>query len=103
MNSISIGLKKHVDRGSLRFFCARPTLHGLETHLAEMYDAVSTFHPKVVVIDPITDLSTIGSPREVHAMLTRLIDFLKGRGITALLTGLNHEDRRIRGPWEYRH
>ena len=30
--------------------------------------------------------------REVHAMLTRLIDFLKGNGITAVLTGLNHED-----------
>lgn len=90
MKSINIDLKKSVDGNLLRFQCARPTLFGLETHLAAMYNAVMEFSPKVVVIDPVTDLATIGSKREVHGMLTRLIDFLKSRGITAVLTGLNH-------------
>jgi circadian clock protein KaiC len=95
MNSIQLDLKKHVDRGLLRFHCDRPTLHGLETHLASMYNAVTEFDPKVVVIDPVTDLAAIGTKREVHAMLTRLIDFLKGRGLTAVMTGLNHDGEAV--------
>lgn len=90
MKSIDIDLQKAVDRGLLRFHCARPTLFGLETHLAVMYNAIREFNPRVVVVDPVSDLATIGSRREVHAMLTRLIDFLKGRGTTTVLTGLNH-------------
>ncbi len=90
MTSIGIDLTKPLTAGTLRFHCARPTLFGLETHLAAMYKAILEFGPTVVVVDPVTDLASIGSKREVHAMLTRLIDFLKGRGITTVLTGLNH-------------
>lgn len=95
MGSIRIDLKRWVDSGKLRFHCARPTLCGLEMHLAAMYSAVKAFNPRVAVIDPITDLSAIGTRREVHTMLTRLIDFLKGEGITVVLTGLHHENEGV--------
>ena len=92
MNSINFDLKKWVDRGLLRFYCSRPAVRGLELHMAAIHAAVMEFDPKVVVIDPITDLSSTGAGRDVHTMLTRLMDFLKGHGLTTLLTGLGLEN-----------
>jgi len=72
----------------LRFHPARPHLYGLETHLALMYKQITQFDPQVVVIDPVTNVTEIGSAMEAKAMLTRLVDFLKARGVTALFTSL---------------
>ncbi len=44
----------------------------------------------IVVLDPIGSLIQAGTVRDAHFMLIRLIDFLKVRGITALLTNLTH-------------
>lgn len=88
MQSIGLDLKHWVSRGLLRFHPARPHLYGLETHLALMHKQVAQFDPQVVVVDPVTNLTEIGSAMEAKAMLTRLVDFLKGQGITALFTSL---------------
>jgi circadian clock protein KaiC len=88
MRSIGIDLQPMVDRGLLRFHAARPTLFGLEMHLATMHREVERFEPSVVVIDPITNFTTIGSDFEVRAMLMRLVDYLKSRGTTAIFTSL---------------
>jgi circadian clock protein KaiC len=45
----------------------------------------------VVVIDPVTSLLSSGTSNEVKGMLTRLIDFLKCRQITAFMTTLTSE------------
>jgi circadian clock protein KaiC len=45
----------------------------------------------VVVIDPVSDLLRIGTGADVSAMLTRQIDFLKAKGVTALFTSLNSD------------
>jgi circadian clock protein KaiC len=42
----------------------------------------------VVVVDPITNLISVGDQGSVKAMLTRLIDFLKIKSITAMFTNL---------------
>lgn len=88
MRSIGIDLAPWVERGLLRFHAARPSLCGLETHLAVILAAVVEFQPRVMVIDPLSDFLVVGSSGEVKAMLTRLIDFLKMNGITALFTTL---------------
>jgi circadian clock protein KaiC len=88
MQSIGLDLSRWVSRGLLRFHPARPYLYGLETHLALMHKQVTQFDPQVVVIDPVTNLTETGSEMEAKAMLTRLVDFLKARGITALFTSL---------------
>ena len=88
MQSIGLDLDRWVSRGLLRFHPARPHLYGLETHLALMHKQIIQFAPRVVVIDPVTNLTEIGSAMEAKAMLTRLVDFLKARGITALFTSL---------------
>ena len=53
-----------------------------------LHRLVKEFKPDAVVIDPITNLITVGNIAEVRSMLTRLIDFLKVNGITALFTAL---------------
>ena len=91
MASVGMDLAQWVDRGLLKFKCVRPSLLGLEAHLSSMQDLVAEFDPSVVVIDPISDLLTAGASRDVSAMLTRQVDFLKVRGVTALFTSLDQD------------
>ncbi len=88
MASAGIDLKTWIDKGLLKFHAARPNRHGLETHLLEMHHTVETFDPDVVVVDPITNLMAVGTNTDVRSMLTRLIDFLKTRGVTAMFASL---------------
>jgi circadian clock protein KaiC len=88
MRSIGIDLEKYVRKGLLKFHNARPSTWGLEVHLALIHKAISEFSPSVVVIDPITNFLAVGDRTETKAMLTRLIDFLKSREITAMFTSL---------------
>jgi circadian clock protein KaiC len=90
MRSIGLRLEPWVKRGSLRFHSARPTLYGLEMHLATMYKEIDTFQPSVVVLDPMSSLLVAGSESETKAMVTRLIDFLKSQQISSLFTSLTH-------------
>jgi circadian clock protein KaiC len=54
-----------------------------------MHKQIIQFDPRVVVIDPVTNLTEVGNVMEARGMLTRLVDFLKTRGITALFTSLS--------------
>jgi circadian clock protein KaiC len=88
MRSVGIDLRRHVDSGLLRLEAYRPTLHGLEMHLAQMHHLVEQFRPHAVVVDPISNLGRAGHLLDASAMLLRLIDFLKSRQITALFVNL---------------
>ena len=88
MRSVGIDLQKWVDKKLLRFSARRPSLFGLETHLASMYRDVTEFEPVAVVIDPMSALLGAGVTGDVHSMVLRLVDFLKARGVTALFTNL---------------
>ncbi|OJV15048.1 MAG: KaiC 1 [Dyadobacter sp. 50-39] len=94
MQSINIDLQSHIDAGLLQFSAARPTLNGLEMHLLNIVKLVEKFNPSVVVLDPISNLITVGSNSEVKSVLTRLIDFLQGLGITVMFTALTLNDNR---------
>jgi len=88
MRSIDINLQKHVDAGLLELHAARPTLQGLEQHLVVIHKQIRRFKPRAVVLDPITNLISIGSVGEVKGMLVRLIDFLMEEQITVMFTAL---------------
>lgn len=88
MNSVGIGLKPFIDKKLLLIRSERPTFTGLEMHLVEIMKLVNTFNPQVVVMDPVTNLTAVGLAPDVKALLTRLIDFLKIRQVTTLLTSL---------------
>ncbi|MFN0172706.1 MAG: circadian clock protein KaiC [Bryobacteraceae bacterium] len=88
MRSIGIDLEPPVNKGLLEFHAARPTYGGIEQHLALTLKSISGFQPDIVVVDPVTNLIAVGTPNEVRSMLTRLVDFLKTRQITAIFTSL---------------
>ena len=88
MRSIGIELAPWEQKGLLHFHNVRQSAYVLEMHLVMMHKLIKEFKPGVVVIDPISNLLTIGNPPEVKSVLTRLIDFMKMDGITALFTSL---------------
>lgn len=88
MRSIGIDLGPWVKKGLLEFHSLRPQLYGLEMHLATMHKLIRDFNPEGVVVDPVTNLTSIGDTDEIKAMLVRVIDFLKSRGITSVYTSL---------------
>src|SRR5579863_9447375 len=88
MQSIGIDLEKWTKKGLLFHDAWRPTQFGIEMHLLRIHRLIERLKPKCVVIDPITNLITGSSEKEVYSMLVRLIDFLKGAGITAVFVSL---------------
>ncbi len=90
MRSIGIDLEQWVQRGLLRFSAHRPSLFGLEMHLARMHREVVEFAPQAVIVDPISSLMSTGGEGQVQGMLLRLIDHLKADAVTALFTSLTH-------------
>jgi circadian clock protein KaiC len=88
MHSIGLRLEPLVKRGLLRFHSARPSLCGLEMHLATMFREIAAFQPDVVIVDPITSLMDLGTAFEGKGMVTRLIDYLKAGQVTTLFTSL---------------
>jgi circadian clock protein KaiC len=95
MHSIGLRLEPLVKSGLLRFHSARPSLYGLEMHLATMFKEIATFHPQVVIMDPVTSLMDSGSASECRGMVTRLVDYLKARQITTLFTSLTQGGREL--------
>ncbi len=88
MASIGFDLGRHVRKGLLRLHSVRPTVYGLESHLVSLHKAVTEFRPAALIMDPITNLTAVGNEAEIKGMLTRVIDFLKNQGVTAIFTSL---------------
>ncbi len=88
--SVGLDLQAHVEAGRLSFEAARPSLYGLEMHLARMHRNIDRYRPEVVVVDPISALR--GPNSEVHSTLLRMVDLLKNRGITTVFTSLRNDD-----------
>lgn len=88
MRSIGVDLEKHVNGGLLHMRAARPTMYGLEMHLVAIHKLIKEFKPTTVILDPITNLITVGSVAEVKSILIRLIDFLQAEQITVMFTAL---------------
>jgi circadian clock protein KaiC len=86
--SIGIDLDPWVRKGLLQFHAARPTYGGIEQVLLLTHKHITSFQPSVVVVDPVTNLLMVSTQNEVRSMLTRLVDFLKTRKITAIFTSL---------------
>jgi circadian clock protein KaiC len=99
MRSIGIDLERWTKKGLLEFVAARASMRSLEEHLLVLQRTADAFNPSLVVVDAITDFSTMGSGLAVKWMTTRMVDFFKSRGITALfnslVTGADIEDSGV--------
>ncbi len=88
MRSIGADLQACIDEGLLHIAATRASMFGLEMHLVSIHRLIDKLAPRLVIVDPISNLIDVGDALQVQAMLNRLIDFLKAQGITAVLTSL---------------
>ena len=88
MRSIGINLEPWIQQGLLKIQSERVTKQGMESHLLKSHQMVDSFHPEVLVIDPVSDFTSIGTSDDVKSMLIRMIDSYKALGITTLFTHL---------------
>ena len=88
MKSVGIDLAQWSDKGLLFHEAWRPTQFGIEMHLLRIHKLIQEVKPQVVVLDPITNLISSSTEKEVHSMLLRLIDSMKSSGITAAFVSL---------------
>ncbi len=85
---IGLHLQRYVDSGLLQFHSARPTVQGLELHLVRMHKLIAEFKPRMVILDPVSNLQSAGTLDDSTNMLIRLIDFLRKHGITGFFVSL---------------
>jgi circadian clock protein KaiC len=88
MRSAGIDLQPCIDQDLLRYQASRPSVGGLEMHLALMLKAVRDFRPAAVVVDPFSALVASGARYQAHSMALRFTDYLKSHAITALYLSL---------------
>lgn len=88
MRSIGLNLEPWIKKGLLHFHASRPTQYGLEMHLVRLHKLTEQLKPKLVIVDPITNLMLGGTERDIQSMLVRLMDFLKAARVTTLFTSL---------------
>jgi circadian clock protein KaiC len=98
MASVGLNLGRWIKQRKLRVHSSRPTQNGLESHLTQLYEEVEQHHPDVVVIDPITDFTALGTSVDVKSMLMRIVDYLKTNEITAVFTSLLHDNGIVDDP-----
>ena len=95
MRSVGIDLAPFVEKKLLLIRSERPTNTGLEMHLVEMAKMINSFNPQVVILDPITNLISVGLSADVQSIMTRVIDFMKTRQISAIFTSLTYSGGNI--------
>src|SRR5271157_5661895 len=88
MRSVGLDLERWLKKRLLHFHAMRPTSTGLEGHLAHVHKLIKQLRPRVVVIDPITNLVSAAGTYDVKSMLMRLVDFLKVEQMTSMFTNL---------------
>jgi len=95
MRSLGLDLEKWRAKGLLKIDATRSSLYGIEMHLLQMNKEIDAFSPRLVVLDPISSLTSIGNARDVKSMMVRLFDSLKMRQITGFVTYLTASARMV--------
>jgi circadian clock protein KaiC len=90
MSVIGLDLAEMRRRKLLEFMALRSTSHGYEAHLALVHKKVESFEPSAIILDPIGTFLAAGAEEEALVMLVRLIDMLRSRGVTIMVSNLTH-------------
>jgi circadian clock protein KaiC len=93
MQSLGMDLGTGLGNGLLAIRAFRPSFRGIEEHLVSIMRATEIVKPACVVLDPITNFVNVGGVEEVRSMLTRILDALKRKGITLVMTALTKGGR----------
>jgi circadian clock protein KaiC len=97
MRSVGIDLDQWARKGLFFHEAWRPTQFGMEMHLLRIHKLIDTLKPSCVIVNPVSNLVSGSSDKEVHSMLLRLIDLLKSRGITSALVSLTSGGDNLEG------
>ena len=92
MHSVNIDLAPWLERKKICFHALRPSFYGLETHLSNLEEVIFEQKPDIVIIDPISSLLSMGNKSQVYSILIRLLDTLKEKGATVMMTTLKSHD-----------
>jgi circadian clock protein KaiC len=95
MGVVGLDLGEWRRRQLLDFMALRATAHGFEAHLALVHKRVESFAPSAIILDPIGTFLAAGAQDEAWVMLVRLIDMLKERGMTIMLSSLTHASQAL--------
>jgi circadian clock protein KaiC len=95
MKSVGIDLGQWAEEGLFFHEAWRPTQFGIEMHLLRIHKLIEKVKPQVVIVDPITNLVSGSSDKEVYSMLMRLVDFLKMSGITGVFISLTGAEGQL--------
>lgn len=98
MKSIGLSLEPLIKAGLLHFYYSRPTLQNLELHFISIKNKIKELKPKVIILDPITNLMSEGPNSGVRLMLTRFVDYLKAEQLTVMFTAAITERLIERNP-----
>jgi circadian clock protein KaiC len=88
MTSVGLDLGQWSRKGLLFHEAWRPTQYSTEMHLLQIHKLVENVKPRCVIVDPITNLTSGSSDKEVYSVLLRLVDLLKSLEITAVFVSL---------------
>lgn len=88
LRSVGIDIDPYLREGRLQMEPIRPSSFGLEEHLVRVHEIVEACHPDTVIMDPITSFSGIGNRQNIKSLLLRVIDFIKSKGITVVMSSL---------------
>jgi len=88
IKSIGISFDEHIKNKQCIIQATRSSAMGLEEHLIRLIDLVHEHKPHVLIIDPITSLTDMGSADEVKNTLVRFLTVVKEMNITIIFTEL---------------
>lgn len=88
LRSVGLDLDAYSDAGLLRLVSYRIGRVGPEEHMRRLMLLLEEHRPRIVAIDPISSLTGVVSSDVAGHFAERLVDFLKGQGVTTLLTSL---------------
>ena len=91
MNSLGMNLERWSKAEQLKCIPIRTNQCGLEEHLVKMIKVITEFKPNAIIVDPVSNFVTVGNAKDVKMMLSRLVDLLKEKQITALFISLLQE------------
>ncbi len=86
LRSGGINLRPYLKKEKLHLLGSMPEATGSEEHLIRLMDIVEEIKPQHVVVDAISACERMGGKQTSFDYLMRLLNFLKERGITTLLT-----------------
>ncbi len=84
--SVGLNLEQFTTSGNLLIVGAMPEATGVEEHLMRLFDKVESFNPQHVIIDAISACERIAGKEAAFDYLMRILNFLKEKGITVVLT-----------------